>query len=196
MSSHRLSIVEFTENGYFNFQNSFYDAILDENVKYITVYINSAGGDVYTALSYVDLIQSALKPVITIATGKCFSAGFLVFSAGTPGLRFATKNSTLMFHEVSCCIENKITELTNNTKETNRLNDLMFNLIDKFWKKEKNHTKKLYQSNSNSDYYMSAQKAHKMGYSDIILNTTIPDLYEIKRKTDKNLKELGENNTE
>lgn len=64
----------------------------------ITMYINTLGGDVISALAIYDMLRVVQSPICTIVNGACFSAGLLILSAGD--LRLATPSSLFYYHQV------------------------------------------------------------------------------------------------
>lgn len=66
----------------------------------IAMYINSPGGSVSAGLGIYDTMQNLKCDVSTICVGMAASMGALLLSAGTPGKRYALKNSQTMIHQV------------------------------------------------------------------------------------------------
>ena len=66
----------------------------DSNSK-ITIFINSRGGDIRNALAIYDVISMIDCPVETVCIGSAMKEAIIILIAGTPGMRFATKNSII-----------------------------------------------------------------------------------------------------
>ena len=66
----------------------------DHNSK-ITLFINSDGGDVRNALMIYDVMLTVEAPIETVCIGSAKDEATMILSGGTPGLRFATKNSVI-----------------------------------------------------------------------------------------------------
>lgn len=64
----------------------------------ITLYLNTLGGDVISALAIYDMLQIIQAPIITIVNGACYSCGLVLLAAG--GMRLATPLSTFHYHQV------------------------------------------------------------------------------------------------
>jgi ATP-dependent Clp protease protease subunit len=94
----------------------------------INIIINSDGGDVYEALGMIDFIQSLDVKVNTICRGRAMSAAALLLCAGT-GTRAASKNSTIMFHEISSGIYGKSSDMKANVQHTEKLEEILINII-------------------------------------------------------------------
>lgn len=93
----------------------------------ISIYINSYGGSVYDGLAIIDVMGFIDSPIKTVVLGKAMSMGALVFICGDK--RQMTKQSTIMFHEISNGMYGKISELTVNFKETERLSKLISKIV-------------------------------------------------------------------
>lgn len=91
----------------------------------ITIRINSYGGYCYELWSIVGVVESLKQRgyvINTVCMGKSMSCGFILFCAGVN--RKIYKYSTLMYHSVSSGAYGKVSELEDNLKETQRLNDM------------------------------------------------------------------------
>jgi ATP-dependent Clp protease protease subunit len=65
----------------------------------VYVYINSGGGDLYSAFSIIDSIKFFSKKSIGIVIGRCYSAAVDILLS--LDRRFCTPSSSLMIHESS-----------------------------------------------------------------------------------------------
>lgn len=91
----------------------------------ITIRLNSYGGYCYELWSIVGVVESLKQRgyiINTVCMGKSMSCGFVLFCAGVN--RKMYKYSTLMYHSVSSGAYGKVSELEDNLKETQRLNDM------------------------------------------------------------------------
>ena len=61
----------------------------------ITLFINSDGGDIRNALMIYDTMSIISAPIETVCIGSAMDEAALILAGGTPGLRFATKNSVI-----------------------------------------------------------------------------------------------------
>lgn len=66
----------------------------DPNKK-ITLFINSVGGDIRNVLMIYDIMKMIQAPVETVCIGAAVDEAVIILTAGTPGMRFATKNSRI-----------------------------------------------------------------------------------------------------
>ena len=96
----------------------------------ITIIINSPGGFIYQGLAIVDAMNKVKSPIKTVILGKAMSMGALVFICGDK--RQMTEKSTIMFHEISNGMYGKISELTINFKETERLSKIVSKIVKSY----------------------------------------------------------------
>jgi len=61
----------------------------------ITIFINSRGGDIRSALAIYDMITMIDSPIETVCIGSAMKEAVILLVAGTPGMRLATKNSII-----------------------------------------------------------------------------------------------------
>src|SRR5438445_13881983 len=76
--------------------------LANDSAKPITLYINSAGGNVTDGLALHDAIQEIVRngvEVTAIVQGMAYSMGSVVLQAASPRKRFAFPHSWIMIHE-------------------------------------------------------------------------------------------------
>lgn len=95
--------------------------------KPIKLFINSFGGSVYDGLSLVDIIKQSRTPIHTISVGSSMSMGFWIYLAGHE--RFVGENATLMFHDISTVVADKLPGLKQELTECLRLQKLICNEV-------------------------------------------------------------------
>ena len=71
----------------------------DNPKKEIALYINSPGGMVTSGFAIYDTMQYIGCPVSTVCMGTARSMGSFLLMAGTPGLRIALPNSSILLHQ-------------------------------------------------------------------------------------------------
>lgn len=59
----------------------------------ISIFINSRGGDIRNVLAIYDTMQAIKSPIETVCMGSAMKEAAIILSAGTPGMRYATKHS-------------------------------------------------------------------------------------------------------
>lgn len=155
-----------------------YDAIENQDIESIKeissnhkrdpikLHITTYGGSVYDELALVDIISNSKTPVHTIALGKAMSAGFNILIHGHK--RFAYKNATMMYHQVSTGHYGKVQDIKERFEESQRLQDMGEKMVIEKTK----ITKELVEKNTRQkqDWYMDAEEALSLGVIDEILN--------------------------
>ncbi len=102
----------------------------------ITLIINSSGGSVYTAFAMIDYMRSLNIKINTVCRGRAMSAAALILTCGT-GTRAASKNSTIMFHEISSDFFGKTSDVKQTVKHLEVLEESFLTLLEETTKKEK-----------------------------------------------------------
>ena len=139
---------------------------LDDKPDVLTLFLNSAGGDLSAAWSIIDVIRGSSIPVRIIGLGQIASAGLLIFSAGKKGYRILTENTSIMSHQYFWCLEGKHHELLAAEKEVNMTQDRLL----KYFRKVTGLTNAQITQYliPPTNVYMSAQEAKDLGICDII----------------------------
>lgn len=142
--------------------------------SFIPIVIDSFGGDLYSALSMADLLKTSKVPIVTVAMGKAMSAGAVLLTCGDEGLRFASPMSTIMIHDVCMDAKGKVKDIEADSKEGERLNRIMFNLMEKNCGLERGHLLKILRVKQNStDWYITPTQAKKLN---IVNHIRVPKL--------------------
>lgn len=136
---------------------------IDETLP-ISIVINSGGGNAYTALAIIDYIKGLSVKINTICRGRAMSAAALILTCGT-GIRAASKNSTIMFHEISSDFFGKSSDVKQSVKHLQVLEESFFSLLEESTKKEKNWWKE----HCIKDTYFTPNDAIELGIIDSIL---------------------------
>lgn len=144
--------------------------ILSENIsahnKELKLFINSPGGDLYSAFGLIDIIRASKIPVHTIGVGSLMSAAFLIFLAGSKGNRSLTKNTSIMCHQFSTYYEGKEHDAKAYEKETRYIKQRMLDIVkDSCTMDEKTIKRKLLPP---SDVWLSAEECVELGVADAI----------------------------
>jgi ATP-dependent Clp protease protease subunit len=131
----------------------------------IKLIINSAGGEIYSGLALIDVINTSLTPIHTICHGSAMSMGLIVFVAGHH--RTASPNATFMYHEGMYGLEGKTTFHKQEIKEADRIDKI----CDDYLISKTKLTQKLLNDSKNkqSDWYFDAKTALKYNVVNEIL---------------------------
>jgi ATP-dependent Clp endopeptidase proteolytic subunit ClpP len=136
--------------------------------KFLTLYINSQGGDLYQTMALIDIMRVSQMPVRTIGYGSIMSGAFLILAEGTKGQRYVTKNCGIMCHQFSMSEEvGKYHDIKATRKETDRLNQTMLDALKSSTGLETKIIKsKLMPAH---DVYLTAEEMIEYGAADHIL---------------------------
>ena len=133
--------------------------------KDIEFYINSPGGSVTAGMAIYDTMQLIKAPVATTCVGLAASMGAVLLSGGADGKRSCLPNSRVMIHQGSAGTEGTIADMNRALAEFNRSNDMIFTVLAKHCKKEKEQIAK----DCDRDYWMSSSEALQYGIIDRVL---------------------------
>ena len=130
--------------------------------KEISMYINSPGGVVTSALAIYDTMQYIKSPISTVCMGMAASAGSLILTAGTAGQRVSMPNARIMVHQPSGGFRGQASDIERHAedivKTKRRLNEIYVH-----------HTGRTYEEVERTldrDHFMSAQEAKDWGLVD------------------------------
>ena len=130
--------------------------------KEISMYINSPGGVVTSALAIYDTMQYVKSPISTVCMGMAASAGSLILTAGAAGHRIALPNARIMVHQPSGGFRGQASDIERHAediiKTKRRLNEIYVE-----------HTGRTYEEVERTldrDHFMSAEEAKAWGIVD------------------------------
>lgn len=89
--------------------------------KPIKLYINSVGGDMYSAMSLIDIISSSITPIIGVGFGFVASAAFHIYIACHK--RIAFPNTIFLMHDGELSISNSTSKAKDTMKFLNRMDE-------------------------------------------------------------------------
>jgi|SRR5690606_3884259 len=176
-----ILVNDFDEDSAKKFYSDFTDAE-NSDQDTILIVIDSYGGYLYSLLPMVDLIKSSKKKIATLCLGKSMSCGAVLLSCGMDGYRFISPYSTVMIHDVSSLARGKNEEIKADSAEAERLNNLIYKLMDNNCGHPEGYFQKLVHDRSHADWYLTAQAAieHKMANHIRIPNFEVTIKAEIK----------------
>lgn len=130
----------------------------------ITIFINSPGGDVYSAFNLIDRIQNSSCDIITVGTGLVASAAIPILVSGD--IRMATRNVSLMYHEPSFNSPfQRLTAAEIETKHVKQLGQKLNRFMAESTKKPYSYWAAI---SKHVDFYFDAEKAVELGVIDSI----------------------------
>lgn len=163
--SNYILVNEFCERASAAFREDFF-RLEQSDLSIIPIFIDSYGGDIYSLMSMLSLIHSSKKNVATICDSKAFSAGAILLSSGTPGMRFCSPYAHVLIHQASLMNYGKFSDIAVTTDHCSQINSMIFGILNKNAKKKVGFFEKLMSKNNNADLYFSAQDAQTLGIVD------------------------------
>ena len=133
--------------------------------KEISFYINSPGGIVWSGLAIYDTMQYISPEIMTICIGQAASAGSLLLTAGSKGMRFSLPNSRIMVHQPSAGFQGQATDIQIHAKEILSLKERLNNIYSKHTGKSVDEISKALER----DNFMTAEEAKKFGLIDSVV---------------------------
>lgn len=117
-----------------DFETEIRRLVFDCDQDQLLIVLDSEGGDMYAALRMVDCMLSLPKDVTvyTCVRSTAFSAAAMLFACGHE--RYVGTHATIMIHAVRSNLgddDQRLPDLMCEARETQRLNDVMFEVIRK-----------------------------------------------------------------
>lgn len=138
---------------------------MDDPKKEISLYINSPGGVVTGGMAIYDTINFLSCDVVTYCIGQAASMATVLLAAGTKGKRFALPNSRVMIHQPTGGAGGQTSDISIQAREILRWRRTLSEVIARHSSK----TAEQVDSDSDRDYYMSAQEAKDYGLVDHVI---------------------------
>jgi ATP-dependent Clp protease protease subunit len=141
---------------------------MEDPKKDIQIYINSPGGSVTAGMAIYDTMNFLQCDFVTYCIGMAASMSTVLLAAGTKGKRFALPNSRVMIHQPSGGAGGQAADIAIQAKEILRWRKTLNETIAK-------HTGKTplqVETDSDRDYYLSAEEAKTYGIVDHVVTST------------------------
>jgi ATP-dependent Clp protease, protease subunit len=135
--------------------------------KDINIYINSPGGSVTAGLAIYDTMQFVTCDVATYCVGIAASMGAVLLAAGTRGKRYALPNSDIMIHQVSGGAQGTASDVERTVEWMFRIKKRLIHILSQHTGK----TEEQVQTDSDRDYWMSAEDARAYGLVDEVVKS-------------------------
>jgi ATP-dependent Clp protease protease subunit len=133
--------------------------------KYISLYIDSPGGEVYAGLGILDTMNFIKPEVSTICVGMAASMAAVLLACGAKGKRMALPNSMVLIHQPSSGVQGQQTDIQIVADETKyireHLNEILSNATGQPIEK--------IQADTERDNYLRAQEALEYGLVDSVI---------------------------
>src|SRR5215470_472080 len=135
--------------------------------KDINIYINSPGGSVTAGLAIYDTMQFVTCDVNTYCIGIAASMGAVLLTAGSKGKRYALPNSDIMIHQVSGGAQGTASDVERTVEYMFKLKKRLIGILAHHTGK----TEEQIQTDSDRDYWISAQQAKEYGLVDEVVKS-------------------------
>src|SRR5918992_2502725 len=141
-----------------------------ENTRPITLYINSAGGNVTDGLAIHDSIRQIVNrgiEVTIIVQGMAYSMGSVLLRAAGAGRRLAQPHSWIMIHEPAKWAGWQSTSAA--AQHLDRLKQMQAQIYEILAKRSGRPLQKIIRDTKRTDFYLDAKKALEYGLIDGIV---------------------------
>lgn len=144
--------------------------LANDGPKPITLYINSAGGNVTDGLAIHDAVRHLVSlgvPITIVVQGMAYSMGSVVLQAASPGRRFAFPHSWIMIHEPAKWAGWQST--TAAAQHLDRLKQMQSQIYQILSERSGRPLRQIIRDTKRTDFYLDAEKAKDYGLIDDVL---------------------------
>lgn len=144
--------------------------LANDGARPITLYINSAGGNVTDGLAIHDAVRHLVSlgvPITIVVQGMAYSMGSVLLQAASPGRRFAFPHSWIMIHEPAKWAGWQST--TAAAQHLDRLKQMQSQIYQILAERSGRSLRQIIRDTKRTDLYLDAQKAKEYGLIDEIL---------------------------
>src|SRR6266516_7806116 len=142
----------------------------NENDRPITVFINSAGGNVTDGLAIHDAIRHVIRrgiEVTIIVQGMAYSMGSIVLQAASEGKRLAFPHSWIMIHEPAKWAGwQSTTAAAQHLERLKQMQDQIYKILSA---RSGKPLRQIIKDTKRTDFYLDAQKAYEYGLIDKVV---------------------------
>jgi ATP-dependent Clp protease protease subunit len=144
--------------------------LANDNGRPITLYINSAGGNVTDGLAIHDSIRHIVSrgiEVTIVVQGMAYSMGSVVLQAASDGRRLALPHSWIMIHEPAKWAGWQSTSAA--AQHLDRLKQMQAQIYQILAARSGRPLAKIIRDTKRTDFYLDAQKAVEYGLIDAVV---------------------------
>ena len=149
--------------------------LANENGKPITLYINSAGGNVTDGLAIHDSVRHIISrgiPVTIIVQGMAYSMGSIVLQAASDGHRLAFPHSWIMIHEPAKWAGwQSTTAAAQHLERLKQMQDQIYRILST---RSGKPLRQIIRDTKRTDFYLDAQSALDYGLIDRVVAGELP----------------------
>jgi len=151
--------------------------LASENDRPITLYINSAGGNVTDGLAIHDSVRHLISrgiEVTIIVQGMAYSMGSIVLQAASDGRRLAFPHSWIMIHEPAKWAGWQSTSAAaQHLERLRQMQDQIYRILSA---RSGKPLRQIIRDTKRTDFYLDAQRARDYGLIDAVVAGELPDL--------------------
>jgi ATP-dependent Clp protease protease subunit len=144
--------------------------LANDNDRPITLYINSAGGNVTDGLALHDAIRQLVGrgiEVTIVVQGMAYSMGSVVLQAASEGRRFSLPHSWIMIHEPAKWAGWQSTSAA--AQHLDRLKQMQSQIYELLARRSGRPLRQIIRDTKRNDFYLDARKALEYGLIDAIV---------------------------
>ena len=146
-----------------------------ENSRPITLYINSAGGNVTDGLAIHDVIRHLVSrgiEVTIIVQGMAYSMGSIVLQAASDGRRLAFPHSWIMIHEPAKWAGwQSTTAAAQHLERLKQMQDQIYRILSV---RSGKPFRQIIKDTKRTDFYLDAESAREYGLIDAVVAGELP----------------------
>ena len=139
----------------------------DNPKKEIAIYINSPGGVVTSGFAIYDTMQYIKSPIATVCMGFAASMGSFLLMAGSPGLRVALPNASILLHQPSGGYSGQASDVQRHAEDIVKMKRRIYDL----YAKHCGRTYEEVEATLDRDHFMTAAEAKAWGIVDHVYET-------------------------
>jgi ATP-dependent Clp protease, protease subunit len=149
--------------------------LANENNAPITLFVNSAGGNVTDGLAIHDSIRHVISrgiEVTIVVQGMAYSMGSIVLQAASEGRRLAFPHSWIMIHEPAKWAGwQSTTAAAQHLERLKQMQDQIYSILSV---RSGKPLKQIIRDTKRTDFYLDAQKALQYGLIDAVVAGELP----------------------
>ena len=150
--------------------------LANENNRPITLYINSAGGNVTDGLAIHDAVRHIVSrgiEVTIVVQGMAYSMGSVVLQAASDGRRLAFPHSWIMIHEPAKWAGwQSTTAAAQHLERLKQMQDQIYKILSS---RSGKPLRQIIKDTKRTDFYLDAQKAQEYGLIDAVVAGELPE---------------------
>src|SRR5437762_4492665 len=150
--------------------------LANDHDRPITIYINSAGGNVTDGLAIHDAIRHIISrgiEVTIIVQGMAYSMGSIVLQAASEGRRLAFPHSWIMIHEPAKWAGwQSTTAAAQHLERLKQMQDQIYKILSS---RSGKPLRQIIKDTKRTDFYLDAQKALDYGLIDAVVAGELPE---------------------